>query len=164
MRRTILRAASLGGLIIGLLMPAITIALPATPLGAATKAADNELRVVINGLSSDDGIVRVALFSDPESFPKPGKQRVVMEARVTGGVANVLFRHLPPGHYAIVAFHDKNANGKFDRTLLGLPKEGYGFSRTQRANLSPPKFEDAAVKIEDQPVTVDVHVNYRTGA
>jgi len=32
------------------------------------------------------------------------------------------------GSYAIVAIHDENANGKLDKNVLGVPKEGYGAS------------------------------------
>ena len=49
----------------------------------------------------------------------------------------------PAGEYAIQAFHDENANGEVDRAMLGIPREGVGFSRDARIGLGPPKWRDA---------------------
>lgn len=45
-----------------------------------------------------------------------------------------------PGTYAIAVYHDANDNRRFDRTLLGLPAEGYGFSNDAPALLGLPAF------------------------
>ncbi len=50
---------------------------------------------------------------------------------------------VPPGDYAVQAFHDENDNDRIDRGLFGLPKEGVGFSRDARIVFSPPKWSDA---------------------
>ncbi|MGI3776855.1 MAG: DUF2141 domain-containing protein [Janthinobacterium lividum] len=42
--------------------------------------------------------------------------------------AEACFALSAPGAYAVAIYHDANDNHRFDRTLLGLPAEGYGFS------------------------------------
>jgi len=40
--------------------------------------------------------------------------------------STVIFRNIPFGTFSIIAFHDENNNGKFDKTWYGMPKEGVG--------------------------------------
>ena len=50
---------------------------------------------------------------------------------------------MKPGKYAIALLHDENDNGKADRAMGMMPKEGYGFSRDAPVKMAPPKFSDA---------------------
>lgn len=47
-----------------------------------------------------------------------------------------------PGRYAVVVYHDANANNQFDMGPLG-PKEAFGFSNNVRPILSPPTLRSA---------------------
>jgi uncharacterized protein (DUF2141 family) len=56
----------------------------------------------------------------------------------------ILCFYLPrPGRYALVMFHDANANGVLDQGPFGLPREGYGFSNNVRPFLSAPSLASA---------------------
>lgn len=55
---------------------------------------------------------------------------------------------VPPGNYAVQAWHHENDNGRIDRDLLGIPTEGIGFSRNAPIRLGAPSFEDAAFTVE----------------
>lgn len=50
-----------------------------------------------------------------------------------------------PGRYALLVVHDENGNGKLD-TLLGVPREGFGFSRNPGIRVGPPPY--GAVQFE----------------
>ena len=65
--------------------------------------------------------------------------------------------YLPgPGRYALVMFHDANADGELNLGPFG-PKEGYGFSNNVRPFLAPPLLSSALF-----PVTAgDTHVTIR---
>jgi len=52
---------------------------------------------------------------------------------------------VPPGRYAIQAFHDANGNGECDQGLFGIPREGVGFSNNAFTGFSRPKFDKAAI-------------------
>ncbi|MGO4325713.1 DUF2141 domain-containing protein [Cupriavidus sp. 2TAF22] len=47
------------------------------------------------------------------------------------GIA-VIFKHVPAGDYAIIAYQDKNANanGRLDRNAIGFPAGPPGFGGT----------------------------------
>ena len=55
---------------------------------------------------------------------------------------------LPEGEYAILLYHDENANGKLDKNVFGMPKERYGFSNNEFGpHGSKPTFEKALFKV-----------------
>lgn len=108
------------------------------------QAADLELTVA--EARSPDGRVMVAVFDDAEGFGKMLEARRVAAAilPIEGSIARVTIGGLAPGRYAVSVIHDQNGNGKLDSNLLGLPTEGYGFSRDARGAMGPPHFEAAA--------------------
>ena len=46
---------------------------------------------------------------------------------------------IAPGQYALLVIHDENRNGKLD-TMLGMPREGFGFSRNPALRMGPPAY------------------------
>ena len=50
------------------------------------------------------------------------------------------FVDLPPGIYAISAYHDANENSTLDKGAFGVPQELYGFSNNTRGKFGPPNF------------------------
>lgn len=131
-------------------------ALLCRPDGAS--AAD--LRVTVDGLRSDKGHVSFGLYDDPDKFP--GRAGVIQGglAKIAGGRAVFTFHDLKPGRYAVSLFHDENDDGKFDRSLIGLPLEGYGFSNNPRVVLSAPSFDDCAVAVSAAGAQITIKVAY----
>ncbi len=130
----------------GLLGLAVAFALGAGVPASATVPAVT-LELTITDVRSDDGRVRVALYDQAERFPKGSGWSEIREVEIHHGVARAIFRSLPEGTYAIAFFHDENDNGKFDQGFLGVPLEGFGFSRDAKVVLGPPKFEEAALTL-----------------
>lgn len=89
----------------------------------------------------------------PRCIKDPGSHRTVVPA---GETVTIRFTGVEPGDYAIALLHDENDNGKADRTLGMIPREGYGFSRDAKVRMGPPKFRDAvfAHGAEAQKLTI----------
>lgn len=108
-------------------------------------APTSDVTVTATGLRSGKGVVRACMTSDPERFPRcvgdGAAHRLVVPA---GKAIELRFRNVAPGRYAIALLHDENANGKADRALTMIPKEGFGFSRDAPVRMGPPRFSDAA--------------------
>ena len=108
----------------------------------------NVLRVKLDGFRNDKGKAHCILFNDadPSAFPehdeKAFKRGEVLS--ISDAKAEIDFTGIPPGKYALVCYHDENNNGKFDRNVLGMPKEGYGFSNNVKPRLSAPNFNQCA--------------------
>ena len=70
----------------------------------------------------------------------------------------LVLRDVPPGRYGVGVMHDKNANGKLESNIVGVPTEPYGAIRDARGRMGPPAFEDAAVDVQgDTALTIRVH-------
>lgn len=120
----------------------------------SAQAAD--LSVKIRGAASSDGVVSVGLFNKAEDFPREVVTGQTTPAR--SGVVTVIFRDLPPGSYAVSAFHDLNGNGKLDSNAFGVPSEPYGFSRNARGSFGPPRFVDAKVDLGAQELSIEIEL------
>ncbi len=125
----------------------VTVAVPpATALIAqATPAAAAALHVRVVSLRNSTGQVICTLFNSPDAFPSDSSKAVGQNnVPINDKTAVCDFGGIAPGKYALVVFHDENSNGKFDRSWLGLPKEGYAFSNNVKPVFSPPSFKAAA--------------------
>jgi uncharacterized protein (DUF2141 family) len=71
----------------------------------------------------------------------------------------VTVSEVPPGTYAVQAFHDENGNGDLDRSGP-WPVEGMGFSRDAPMRFGPPRFADAAVEVREPGGTVRLTMRY----
>ena len=54
---------------------------------------------------------------------------------------------LQPGTYALTVVHDENLNHKLD-TTLGIPREGFGFSRNPVVRFGAPKFRQVDINLD----------------
>lgn len=121
-----------------------------------------EVNVTISHLRSDKGVIRACMTSNPRGFPncrsKSGTSyRLSVPARPD---TTLHFIDVKPGTYAIALLHDENDNGRADRVLLVLPKEGFGFSRNAPLDMGPPKFASAAFHVGDKNLTEHIRMRY----
>jgi uncharacterized protein (DUF2141 family) len=119
-----------------------------------------DLTILVKGARNGDGSVVAALYSSKASFPKDGQQFAAFRTRVAAGRASVTFHGLPPGDYAVTAFHDENNDGKLNRDATGIPTEGYGVSNDAHELLSPPYWDKASFALGDENKTITVTIEY----
>ena len=65
------------------------------------------------------------------------------------GATNVTLEAPGAGTYAIVIYHDENANTDMDTTFIGYPTEGFGFSNNPKLFLAPPSHDEAAFEVAE---------------
>lgn len=133
-------------------MAALAIMVP-----AAVEAG--QITVHIQGVRSDNGIVRIGVYSDESSFPQ-GHRVAGQSVQARQGDVIATFDDLAPGVYAIAIHHDEDGDGEFDTTFIGLPDEGYGFSNDAPVVFGPPKFEEAAFAVVQDGTTTALRVRY----
>ena len=93
---------------------------------------------------AEGGRIAIAVYRDADSFRRSQSAVVSRMVARTGPVTTVTLTDLPPGRYAVAAFHDTDGNGDLTLWPIGLPKEAYGFSRDARGRFGPPSFAAAA--------------------
>lgn len=136
-------------------------ALFAISLAGATPPKAGEVAITVTDLRSARGVVRACMTTRPEIFPRcrkdPASYRAVVPAAQQ---VELVFSDVEPGRYAIALLHDENGNGKADRVLGMMPKEGFGFSRDAKVQMGPPRFEDAAFDYAGDAAVLTIRMRY----
>jgi uncharacterized protein (DUF2141 family) len=126
---------------------------------AALQAGAADILLTVQGVRSDQGQVKLMLFEREEGFRKEDKARQVLVLPAVKGDSKGLFQGLPPGRYAVVAYHDENADGKLNLRFGMFPKEGYGLSNNFKPS-GPPKFKDAAFELPSGGIQSAIQLAY----
>ena len=112
-------------------------------LGGPTFATD--LAVTIDNIEEFKGHVRVAVYDVTNWLDKNPRNTVGAQAlnlaEHPAGVPVTLAFEVEPGEIGTVVYQDLNDNRVFDKNLISIPKEPYGFSQGFN-KLREPKFED----------------------
>lgn len=117
--------------------------------------------IEVTNLRNHDGVVRACMTRDARRFPRCQDSTQGYRAVVPASQAATLrFTNVAPGTYAIALLHDENGNGKADRVLGMMPREGFGFSRDAPVNMGPPDFEDAAIEVGQGPLRQTIRMRY----
>jgi uncharacterized protein (DUF2141 family) len=138
------------------------LAIGAAALTSAAEATESPaaLEVSISGLRNMKGNVLVCVTANPRFFPDCSKDPKSFRATVPArDSAQVSFRGIAQGTYAIALVHDENGNSKMDMAIF-LPREGFGFSRNPAIVTGPPKFKAAAFAIDAAEVSQQVKMKY----
>lgn len=125
-----------------LLMSSIAIAQGAT------------VTVQVNDIESAEGQIYVGLCDRgfDEALCLDGKFQPARPGTMT-----FVFENVPPGTYAIAAYHDVNGNGRMDTGTFSLPREPYGFSNDV-GRIAPPNFLAATFPVSSPGVAVNVRM------
>ena len=126
-------------------------------------AANSTLTIKVVGARNANGKIYVALFQDPTGFPEKGSAALRREQadidRQTLS-AQVVFRDVPQGVYAVSVLHDENSNGKLDKNFFGIPEEGYGASNNPGKRMRAPNFDEAKFSMSSTDQTLQIKLVY----
>lgn len=131
----------------------------AQPFSAATAAEESTLIVTLRNVRDASGALRAGLYRDPASFRKEDKAASVTQVPAAPGEVTIVFRELPPGRYAIMAYHDENGDGTLNRRFGMFPTEGYGLSNNPQV-IGPPAFEDSAFDVVAPETAIGIDLRY----
>lgn len=131
--------------------PVIPMLALATGLVAADAAA-GRIDLAMTGFSGDGGRARVVLVEGAEGYAGIRPATRTASVPIRGGVAR-WSAAVPPGTYAIIAHHDRNANDALDRPVFELPLEPYGFSNGAWTSLGLPGFDAVAFAVGEGTVS-----------
>jgi uncharacterized protein (DUF2141 family) len=136
-------------------MPILT----ASFLLMAAAAPTSSLEVDLDGLRNGRGMIQACLMRDRKSFPDCKSDPAAVKQTVPASAARLLFTNLPPGQYALALFHDENVNSKLD-TLLGIPREGFGFSRNPVVRFGAPRYDQVSIELAPGFTRLRVRLQY----
>jgi uncharacterized protein (DUF2141 family) len=136
---------------------ALAVGLIAAPLAAHAQAS-GPITVTVTGVRSTQGSVRVDVCTRETFLKKICVYSGAAPAQV--GATTVTVEAVPPGTYAVQAYHDINDNKDVDQGLLGIPKEGIGFSNDAPLGLRGPSFDRAAIVHNGSPKTLRIKLRH----
>lgn len=113
------------------------------PVLSIKQSQSDNLAITIENIRSIDGQLKVCVFDNETEFMR---QPVLCEdVTDLSKPEHELLLSIPlDRRYAVIVYHDLNANGKLDRNFLGIPSEPYGFSNNPSTRFGPPGFDKAS--------------------
>ncbi len=125
-------------------------------------ATEDGITVNITNLRNDKGHVLVSLFKEGEGFPDKAEKAFRKErVAISDKKAIIQFSSVPAGKYAVAILHDENDDTKMNKTWLGLPKEGYGFSNNVTGTFGPPAYTKASfIHTAGRHTTIEITTKY----
>jgi uncharacterized protein (DUF2141 family) len=133
----------------------------AAPCGPAAASGGTRLLVTATGARRVAGNITFTLYGDrPERFLAPRGSIALTRVTLAGTAATTCFALSGPGTYAVAIYHDENNNHHFDRSVIGLPVEGYGFSRDAAIFLGPPSFSSVRFAAGPGDTAIAIRLRY----
>ncbi|TVP63341.1 MAG: DUF2141 domain-containing protein [Nodularia sp. (in: Bacteria)] len=128
---------------------------------SARASFQGNLTVEIDGFRNTEGQVCVSIFASSQGFPS-NSDRVFKRqcAQIADTSLKVTFDNLQAGSYAVAVIHDQNKDQILNRNNLGMPIEGFGFSRNPEVRTSPPKFREAAFLLAGPNTVIQIQLKY----
>jgi len=142
-------------------VPSAASAPAPAPTGCTGPASGTWLNVVVEGVRNGNGVIAITLYADNSSkfLIKHGSLYVGRVDAQAGTTRGCIF--VPkPGVYALALYHDENRDGRFDRTGLGLPAEGYGFSNNPATLAGLPQFRSVRLNVPKPGLTSRISMKY----
>ncbi len=131
------RRGFLRGIVLAAVFSAFAFATPTADAGG-----DASISIPVYTVRNGNGRVFIALYEE-RNWLEPGRYLAARKVQAQKGTVVARFNNLPRGRYGVAVWHDENANNRVDTNVLGLPKEGYGFSRVSPR--TKPNFNQVAV-------------------
>ena len=131
------------------------------PPGCTGPASDIWLTVSAQGLRNGNGLLAVTLYADnPRKFLVARGSLYVGRVNANPGATQACIFLPQPGVYALALYHDENANQRFDRSVIGLPAEGFGFSNNPATLAGLPSFRSVRLNVVRSGLTTRVQMKY----
>lgn len=123
-------------------------------------AESGTLEIHFTHLRSDKGSIAIGINTSSKGWPrKAEKELQFKKTRITDGVFVVRIPKMPFGTMAISVLDDENSNVEMDMRL-GIPQEGFGFSRDAPLGLGPPKFEKCSFEFVRDNQQIFIKLRY----
>lgn len=125
---------------------------------AVADPMSGDLTILVGGFKNDRGQVIANLFREGDDVMQIDKAYLHAREAISGNRAQLVFRNLPYGKYAVSVFQDENGNGILDHNSLHFPAEPLGFSNGFQLGLFSglPAFEKLQFDFKPEANTIEI--------
>jgi uncharacterized protein (DUF2141 family) len=132
---------------------------------ATANPAKGDLTIAVTGLRNQSGQVCLKVFANSRGFPMTDEGTVIRECfKVTETPLTIRLPDLKLSSYAVTLFHDENSDRAFNRKGLGIPLEGFGFSRNPVVVSTAPTFGETAFLMIGKNTNIEIQMQYFPGS
>ncbi len=124
------------------------------------RGGENEIRVIVTGVKRNEGLIIADMYPNDQEVFLRGRGRIKKVRYAARAPETKFCVPAPgPGVFAMAVYHDRNANGNFDKTGLGLPAEPWGLSNNPRGLFGPPKIERTLFEVDAGGAALEIELN-----
>ena len=119
------------------------------------------LNVHVEGVRAAKGDVTVTVYPDDAKRFLAPKSKLARERPTAKAPETTACFTLPgPGYYAVAVYHDANGDNDFNRTLIGLPAEGFGFTNDPSTVTGLPSFKSVRFQVGPGETQLPIKLRY----
>ncbi len=124
------------------------------------KGSPFEIRIVVNNVKQNAGLITADLYPNRQEGFLMGRGRI-KQVKFAAKSPQTKFCITAPetGDFAIALYHDKNANGDFDKTGIGLPAEPWGLSMNPKVRFRAPTVDQTIFPVAETGANVEIKLN-----
>ena len=111
------------------------------------------LTIEITQLKNNNGHVLLSLYDENQVEIKS------LKASIENAKSSFQIGNLKPAKYGFKYFHDEDDNGQIKTNSIGIPIEGYGFSKNAIGMFGPPSFDKWVFELKNDQ-KVQCHPKY----
>ncbi len=114
---------------------------------------------IIRGLTGEHRVY-INIYSNEDNFEEglASKSLIIYPAKIKEGKAEYFFL-MPEGRYLIMAFEDKNGDGKLNYGgFFNSPREPYGFYKRFRPLLNAPSFDRLKFNLDKEIINANINM------
>ena len=131
------------------------------PAGCLGEPSETWLNVSVEGLRNGNGLVTIAVYpDDSRQFLAKGGTLKNNRFEAAAPVTRACVFVPKPGVYAIAVYHDEDSSRKLNRSGIGLPAEGYGFSNNPATLAGLPAFRSVRLNVPKAGLTTHIKMKY----
>ena len=132
----------------------------AEPLACQATPSPYKLLITVQGVRNNHGYIVANLYgTDRARWLADNGELGHWRDPATPGEETMCLYVPAPGRYAVVVFHDANANGDLDMGPLG-PKEAFGFSNNLHPFVAPPMLHSALFDVGLGVTHITIRLRY----
>ena len=120
----------------------------------------SDLTVNVTGIRNSDGHFMVSLWDKSAGFPDDQFTKELIYKEMKSPTFSFTLKGLPYGNYTLAALHDENKDGEMEYSWIGMPKEGFAFSRNYNVVMRAPKWEESVFKLESPTKEIEMKMQY----
>ena len=119
-----------------------------------------DLTVNVTELRNNKGHFSVSIWDKSKGFPNDGFMKEILYKELKSPSFSFTLKGLPYGDYALASLHDENEDGEMEYNWLGMPKEGFGFSKNYKVVMRAPKWEESVITLNSPKKEIEMKMQY----